>query len=275
LLASPCNNFKIQLMPIHPHPYLIAIGEDEILWRYVDLHKLISLLTEKRMFFCRADKYADPFECSTPLREFRYRQKVSMERSKNDPVEATKQVENMSSFFQRVKQATVINCWHINTNESDAMWRIYLKTNEGVAIQSNIARIKNAFNNTAENVYASKVRYIDYSKDIYHSIKEYPVNTVNTITPVIHKRKEFSHESEFRLFFEDQQASSDFTGKYWSTQENPLGKYFNIDVNQLIDRIVFSPTSDNVCKEKIKKIVSDLGYNFGFKDSALGQSPVY
>ena len=262
-------------MPIHHHDYLIPIGEREILWRYIDLSKLISLLKEKRLFFCRADKYSDPFECSTPQREYEYRKQVSLKRANNDHTKAKVQVDTMSTFFQKVKQSTVVNCWHINATESDAMWRIYLKTNEGVAIQSNISRMKEAFKSAPENIYASKVRYIDYSKDIYHNPDEYDVFTVNTITPVIHKRLEFRHESEFRLFHEIHESTFDYSGKYWDTQESPMGKFFNVGVNALVEKIIFSPTSDDSCKEKIKTLVTDLGYNFQFRESTLSQEPVY
>ena len=262
-------------MPIHPHNYLIPIGEEEILWRYIDLPKLTSLLRDRCLFFCRADKFSDPFECSTPKREYQYREVVAFGRSQQDTIRAKQQVEEMSNFFQRAKRATVVNSWHINTNESDAMWRLYLKTSEGVAIQSNISRIKEALQETPELLYSSKVRYINYETDIYHHPIDYPVTGLNTITPVIHKRIEFSHEAEFRIFYDITDAVSDINGIYWESQPNPLGRYFIVNPNLLIDKIVFAPTADNYCKEKIKKIVKEAGYVFQFKESTLSNIPLY
>jgi hypothetical protein len=41
----------------------------------------------------------------------------------------------------------------MNDNESDAMWKIYLKSTEGVAIQSTVSRLKACFLNTPNTVY--------------------------------------------------------------------------------------------------------------------------
>ena len=137
----------------------------------------------------QSDRYADPFECSTPVKEIEFRRREWLRKTNNNLQETEKHIQNDSKFFQRVKKATVVNCWHMNESESDAMWRIYLKTNEGVSIQSNFLRIEKAFENTTENICASKVRYIDYKKDIWYNKEEYPICSLNTITPVIHKSK--------------------------------------------------------------------------------------
>jgi|WetSurMetagenome_2_1015567.scaffolds.fasta_scaffold04149_6 hypothetical protein len=262
-------------MPIHPHDYLIPIDEKEILWRYINTEKLFSLLSKKRLFFCRADKFSDPFECSTPVREYEWRKGIWESRLGNNYERIEEQMAKMGDFYQRVKKSTVVNCWHINSHESDAMWRIYLKTNEGVAIQSNISRITEALQDCTENIYASKVRYIDYSSGIYHHPIEYPVETLNTITPVIHKRFEFSHECEFRLFQEIRESTIDLSGEYWTKQENSRGKFINVDINKLIERIVFSPSADIDYKNFIRLKIEEMGYKFSFYDSKLSNSPIY
>ena len=39
------------------------------------------------------------------------------------------------------RDCTAVNCWHINEHESAAMWDLYLKSNEGIAIQSTYQKL--------------------------------------------------------------------------------------------------------------------------------------
>ncbi|MBP6933224.1 MAG: DUF2971 domain-containing protein [Candidatus Methanofastidiosum sp.] len=262
-------------MAIIEHDFLIPIDENATLLRYMSLEKFALMLEKKSLFFCRADKFSDPFECSTPKKEFEYRKFKAMKLTGSDENASDLRVQNFSVFFQRVKKSTVINCWQINTHESDGMWQLYLKTNEGIAIQSNFKRIKEAFLNTPVDIYSSKVRYIDYENDIWYNAVDYPVKVLNTITSVIHKRIEFKHENEFRLFFEIPESTSDFTGKYWDNQENRIGKLIPINLNSLVEKIIFAPTVDETGKNLIREIVNKSGCGFVFQDSSLTRKPNY
>ena len=49
------------------HPTFIQPENEEIkVWRYMDFTKLVSLIDSRRLYFTRADKFADPFEGSWP-----------------------------------------------------------------------------------------------------------------------------------------------------------------------------------------------------------------
>jgi len=53
--------------------------------------------------------------------------------------EAIKRSNDIAELHKKLRKSFVVNCWHTNNKgESDAMWRLYLKTNEGVAIQSTV-----------------------------------------------------------------------------------------------------------------------------------------
>jgi len=137
-------------------------------------------------------------------------------RNENDPEKAQKAVKEMSDFFRRKKRSTVGNCWHVNNNESDAMWRIYLKVNEGTAIQSNINRISTASEIAPEPIYARKFRYINYFTDVFHHPVEYSFHTLNIITTDIHKRLEFRDEADFDYFFWGDAILNEY---FWKSQE--------------------------------------------------------
>jgi len=62
-----------------------------------------------------------------------------------------------------LKHLNFYNSWHMNDGESDAMWKLYLKGSQGIAIQSTVERIQSSFQNTVTHpAYMALVEYIDY-----------------------------------------------------------------------------------------------------------------
>jgi len=47
-------------------------------------------------------------------------------------------------FNENIKNS-FISCWHYNLTESGAMWRLYLKSNEGIAIRTTTKNFKKMF----------------------------------------------------------------------------------------------------------------------------------
>lgn len=155
-------------------------NENVKIWRYLDFTKFVALLDKRALFFSRADQLGDPFEGS-------YSQASVLERqNKVQPADA----EFMKQVSQTMPKAILINCWHINEHESAAMWKLYLKSDEGIAIQSRYSRLKQSLQAAPEKVYIGKVNYIDYEVDI--------VPPWNGFNPFLYKRKSFEHECELR-----------------------------------------------------------------------------
>lgn len=265
-------------MPIGFHENLIPLEMEAKIWRYMDLEKFESLLRDKGLFFCRTDKFSDPFEGSIPKKESEYRIKAQEKSALDfgqpfDIDQAKKYVTATANLQKRLKRSLVANCWHINKNESDAMWRLYLKDNEGVAIQSNTEKIYRAFEKAEVDIMPSKIRYLDYVNDVWFHPKDYRHIHYNFLVPFIHKRKEFIHENEFRLFIEIREAEND--PNYWSNQPNEKGKLISIDIEELVDKIILPPTSDERTDSKIKELSQKYKYNFTFEKSVLNSEPYF
>ena len=84
---------------------------------------------------------------------------------------------------------TAINCWHLNSHESAAMWVLYLKSNEGIAVQSTYRKLLDSLVDERE-IFIGKVNYIDYDNEIFLDR--------NALAPLVYKRKSFEHEREVR-----------------------------------------------------------------------------
>lgn len=239
---------------------MIPISPLKVLMRYVDLEKFHNMLETSSLFFCRADKFSDPFEGSLPKREYDFRNKRGF-------------VKGFEQLHLNMKKFTLINCWHINENESDAMWKLYLKSNEGIAIQTTVDKLCSALNNSKSTFLVNKVRYLDYDKDIWFDEKDYPESSYNAIKPLIHKRIEFAHENEFRILFEIDHEYQ--TSDYWEKEKSSIGKNIEIDFSNLIDKIILPPNSDEKVREKVEGIMNKFGYKLEICISKLMNKPYY
>ncbi len=269
-------------MPIQHHPCHIDLENDATLWRYMSLAKYESLLKSQALFFCRADKFSDPYEFSIPRPEFEFRLSPKKfedeERVFNrtdtvfDPAVAKKKADDLGALHKRVRTATTVNCWHINNNESDAMWQLYLKDNEGIAVRTNKKKLYDSLNGAKQNIVISKVRYINYETDIWYHGTEFPIEGYNFYTPVMHKRIEFQHERELRIYHHDHQREKD---GYWDTQPNKVGELITVDIPTLVESVIFHPTADNATKDKIIGLTIAYRHDFKFETSRLSIDPYY
>ena len=267
-------------MPIESHEYVIPIEPDAILWRYMNFKKFLSLLTTKSLFFCRADKFPDPFEGTYPRKEVEYRpenyrQICNFYNIPFDLDKCNKHIDEIVDFNKRTRMATVINSWHINTHESDNMWRLYLKTDEGVAIQTKPQRLLNSLQETQESIYPSKIRYIDYDNCIWYHETDYPIKSENSLKPFLHKRIEFTSENEFRLFHIINDVIFYQGENYWDKEINHVGIFIKINLEQLIEKVILHPNINDQEHQKIESYAKDLGYYFNFQKSELSKNPYY
>ncbi|MDP3434115.1 MAG: DUF2971 domain-containing protein [Bacteroidota bacterium] len=240
---------------------MIPVEPDKVIMRYIDLEKLNDMMETSSLFFCRADKFPDHFEGSLPQKEYESRIRRGF-------------VSGFERLHLNMKKFTLINCWHINENESDAMWRLYLKSNEGVAVQTTIEKICSVLKNSHSTFRVSKVRYIDYEKDIWYDDEEYPVKSYNAIIPLVHKRNEYKHENEFRILFDIDHAYQ--SPDYWANAESSIGKKIEIrDIARIIDRLILPPSADEIVRDKVEKIMDKFNCNIEICKSKLMNKPFY
>jgi len=131
----------------------------------MDLAKLVSLIDSRCLFFSRADKLGDPFEGSYPRGNVSARQSwlagVLLE---SEPGALASLVARLPEMNKQWPKYHAVNCWHMNDHESAAMWKLYLKSSEGIAVQSTYQRLRGSITDD-EKVYFSMVKYIDYEND--------------------------------------------------------------------------------------------------------------
>src|SRR5258708_7738586 len=153
------------------------------IWRYMDFTKYVSLLQNSSLFcpqLCRFDdKHEGSFSLFIPK---------TMRRAILANEWIHKEMHDGATYYRTHFAAS---CWHMNNNESAALWKLYLSSNEGIAVQTTVEKLLNSLKQ--EPHLKGNVLYVTPDW-------EGATNVGSDIVPFI-KRASFEHEHEYRLIF--------------------------------------------------------------------------
>ncbi|MRJ07904.1 DUF2971 domain-containing protein [Ornithobacterium rhinotracheale] len=173
------------------HPNCIQPDNEYIyVWRYLDLKKFLSFVQTRSLFFCALNNFEDNFEGSIPRNNILRRTDLLKNIPKNKHEFYLNGLMKFKELHKMFREMIYVNCWHSNQNESIAMWKIYSRNDEGVAIRSTYKQLKESIEDE-KRIFMGIVKYIDYDKDI--------IDDSNALSSVFHKRLEYSFENEVRL----------------------------------------------------------------------------
>lgn len=237
-------------------------NENQIIWRYLDITKLLDLINSTSLYFTRADFFEDIFEGSLPKKTLEVRTNYYEELVKQDQVSTEYTPEFFNKYNQELKKEMALNCWHMNDYESAAMWKLYLKSNEGIAIQSTYRRLVSSFQNIDVPIFIGKVNYIDYEKAF--------IPFSNLLSPFLHKRKSFEHERELRCLI-------------WQTDNSPNANYnlnsggvkIKIDLHELIENVYISPDSPAWLTNLLQDIIQKYSLEISIINSRIKALPLF
>lgn len=224
------------------------------IWRYLDFTKYLSLIENRALFFCRSDKLPDPFEGSIP-----YKNHILREEQLDD-LKDNKIPQDISTSFEYLKKYMFINCWTISSVESAAMWKLYLRSNEGIAIQSTFDRLTACFDNCDKMIRIGKVKYLDYQEE------QMPLDSRFQL--YLHKRKSFQHEHELRAIHYDAESLSNNT-------EIIDGILMPVNLDILIEKIYVAPEAPFWFKKLVESVSKRYGINKIIVSSQLDERPLY
>ncbi|WP_117161356.1 DUF2971 domain-containing protein [Paraliobacillus sp. X-1268] len=232
------------------------------LWKFMNFSKFVSLLEKSSVYFSKPGSFNDPYEGSYSSSDlFRILGEGDYYDEENDEYRIDEdKINDLYEKNQMELDYVGVSCWHLNNEESAAMWDLYCSSGEGVAIRTTLKNIMYSVSSNKSVTHGlgikyGLVNYIDYTDDMAG---------VNTYETLFYKRKSFSHEQEFRmLIFEN--PEDHFFG------ENGVNIPF--DLNILIDEIYVSPTSPVWFKDLIESIVNRYNLNKEVIQSDLYSGP--
>ncbi len=147
--------------------------DDNFIWRYLDLPKLIDLLQTQSLHFARVSLLKeDPFEgwftegdSKLLLRHFTA--------VKTNGKEEEEHARNMLEVIVHSgKNSAYINCWHAGDAESVALWKQYGTEAGAMAIQSTYEKLASAFPDDPEKtVYMGMIKYKNLLRSLLISTK--------------------------------------------------------------------------------------------------------
>jgi hypothetical protein len=250
-----------------PNPQFIEPKDvNAKIWRYINYRKFVSMLDTGSLWFSRADKFNDPFEGSSPKINVKAR-KLPDKLSPADLPLATKLIAQMGEVRRHWVRYVCINCWHMNEQESAAMWDIYLKHDEGMAVQSTFKKYKESFSQNEENIYIGKVNYIDYGHEV--------LENTDILSPFIHKRKEFEHEKEVRGIIVRLPPHGK-RGLDYSVSTVDSGVLVKVYLSTLVEKIYIAPNATSSFIDLVTATLEKYNQKFEVKHSLLYKaSPEY
>lgn len=261
----------------------------------MDFTKYVSMLDSGGLYFSRADLLGDAFEGTSSQGNIKLRPQVYKELLESLDLERLDKADppNQDSYMQEAvqwaeqprqmravtmkyyRQWFYVNSWHMNEHESAAMWRLYAKTEEAIAIQTTYARLRDCLPSEVDvrgygpvNIYIGEVQYIDYDTDW---MPEW-----NLLQPIVHKRKSFEHERELRAVIFDSSSASRPGDTTYSRKNQSVGLPVEVSLNDLIEAVYVAPTAPSWFRDLVAAITGKFGLaHKPVIRSSLGQDPVY
>jgi hypothetical protein len=219
------------------------------IWRYMDFAKFISLLANEALFFPCPCRFNDRFEGYATRSDIETLSKMaqpiykymSESLNNNKKTHPDKDYSELDCLLKKLPETAKagpdtqrfgVSCWHKSEYESEAMWKLYSKSGQAIAIESTVKQLREAIINK-DGVTIDSVRYLDFDKD-----------TKDKRHPLFQKRKSFEHEKELRASI--------------LLEEKDYGKgaFVKCDLNSLINKIHVSPFVEAFIKDDIEKLCS-------------------
>ncbi|MCW3107572.1 MAG: hypothetical protein JWQ09_2078 [Segetibacter sp.] len=153
--------------------------DDQFLWRYMDLHRLIYFLNSENIFFSPLNSFFDPLEgiAEEHLQDKEYvdaldekKDKGLPEKSKELTEEKEEIKERFKSGLEEIQKRYFASCWYLGVRESLAMWDTY-SNKDSVAMKFKPAELcrniiescKKAENEDFDLMVHGKVEYFKIS----------------------------------------------------------------------------------------------------------------
>jgi hypothetical protein len=227
-------------------PYVSQFGvetppDNTVIWRYLDLPKLLLLIEQGSLYFALTKELEDEWEAVLS-------RKVRAKIAYFAPSASGTIVHSFQEFCKHVG----INCWHIDESESIAMWSLYTSWKPsteancyGTAIKSDVGRLKSGFERSQEKIVIGEVLYADHSNDFWD---QSPLDGTNAFEPIYQKRTCFRHEKELR-------AATVIVPE--SHSGYPVqGRSIQVNLDLLIDSIVLCPNFPAWSRDLIESAAS-------------------
>lgn len=204
--------------------FVPKVNDAQSIYRVMPVERLLQLIHDKRNILVHPSKWDDPFENFFLKSKFTY--------------------NGISVGVDQLRSEIFGQCWTLNEQETDALWRIYSPEKNGVRVKSTLSKVLNPL--IAQNItdyfhktYIGKVHYVP-EDDLKSAMESADLDSMDftfasgimIIRSLLTKRTAFEHENEVRVIYR---------GK-----PNLVGGIHGYDINpqEFIQELLFDPRMD-------------------------------
>jgi hypothetical protein len=223
------------------------ISNSTIIWRYISLPKLLSLIQTQSLWFSRLDILPDEYEGEIPIEnQLDMVDDLIINRHVESKFKAISSVLDVKNRLSAFKQFTLINSWTIGETESYALWKIYLSNSPyGIAIKTSFGHLEKCLKESDDEIEALLVEYLAINGG---KLKEITQNSQMGF-----KYDFYRYENELRLMIKGQLIKDD--PNQGPKPRYELGKYVRVDLDSLLQKIITPPKSPDWFEEVIKSLI--------------------
>lgn len=221
---------------------------DKPVYRIMPIHRVLQALENKHLVLVKPKKWDDPFE--------------------NALLAAAFETEEGERASFAAKDCVYGQCWTLH-RDTDAMWRIYSGTKDGVRITSTPRKLLAALQKSDPKFqmvrcFIGKVTYLS-KNDLLNKLGG--INLLKSdgsgiAESLLYKRKEFAHEKEVRLIYSgpDGGCTSDIYP-------------FSIDPSEVFEKLTFDPRMDVELRKAYRLAFRAKGFSGTVATSTLYKPP--
>lgn len=238
------------------------LSMDTVIWRYIDISKLLDLLVTHELHFSRPDEFKDPFDSSfIPFVKNQYE-------AIDDQIARKKMLDDIQEQETFYRNRVYLNCWNESLVESAALWDIYMGRGQGVALKSTVGSLKCAIAGGLTDGQRIRIDPVEYGHAavferlaIANPLEGVP-NTpalINNCNVVLTKSRSYDHEKEIRAWIEDTEKSKPY--KY---SDSKTGIRVSVNIKSLIRGIYVHPETPVWFSETIRSVVKKFIPEYSF-----------
>lgn len=224
---------------------------DEPIYRVYTIERLLQVFIESKNALVKPSLWDDPFE--------NFLLKSTAKNSKGEKI-----------YFNSIREKIYGQCWTLNKDETDALWRIYTQSKNGVRVKTTIRKLFDSLFNPDDDFalikyFVGRVKYYQET-EIRDAFESKPVDGEilfdnsgkNIIKTMLFKRTEFLHENEVRIIFMSPEGQN----------KDSVYKY-DFDAYDILDEILFDPRMEEGLFTTYSALLKKLGFNKTINQSSL------
>ena len=233
-----------------------SIDWDTPIYRVYPIDRLTQLFTDRQNTLVKPKLWDDPFE------NLVFQQTATM-------------TDGQTVYFDNIREKFYGQCWTLNTEETDALWRIYSPDKNGIRVKTTLGKLfDNFYDSTYKwamiSFYIGKITYKS-STEIQHFYEDpdnlniiFNTSGEGSVQTLLVKRLEFKHENEIRLIYSANDETDDITEPFYRYHFNPI---------DILDELLFDPRFDDALYVTKKAEFSGQGFTKTIDKSTLYHVP--